>query len=45
MSVAMFHTILDKCTNFGHDSGALTYHKACNIVTEKESYIRDRNKL
>jgi hypothetical protein len=35
----MFHTILDKCTNFGHDSGALKYHKVCKIVMEKESYI------
>ena len=45
MSVTMFHTVLDKCTNSGHDSGALTYHKACNIVTEKESYLKDCNTL
>jgi hypothetical protein len=35
----MSHTVLDKCTKFGHDTGAITYHKASNIVTNRKGIL------
>ena len=35
----MSHAILDKCTKFGHDSGALSYHKASKIVTNRKGIL------